>query len=57
MQRFKSPEQAQRFLEPIGVIGDHFRPRRHLLPADRYRAVMAERFRSWREVTEEGPAP
>jgi putative transposase len=52
MRRCKSPEQAQRFLEPFGVIGDHFRPRRRQLPADRYRAVMAERCRSWREGTE-----
>jgi putative transposase len=25
MRRFKSPEHAQRFLEPFGTVGDHFR--------------------------------
>jgi putative transposase len=25
MRRFKSPEQAQRFLGPFGAVGDHFR--------------------------------
>ncbi len=33
LQRFKSPEQAQQFLSPLGPISDHFRPRRHLFPA------------------------
>jgi putative transposase len=33
LPRFKSPGHAQRFLEPFGQVGDHFRPRRHLLGA------------------------
>jgi len=33
LQRCKSPAHAQPFLAPFGPISDHFRPRRHLLPA------------------------
>jgi putative transposase len=33
MQRFKSSEQAQRFLEPFSTVCNHFRPRRHRLTA------------------------
>ena len=51
MQRFKSPGHAQRFLSAYGPIAQHFRPRRHLLRADEYRRIMAERFQTWREVT------
>jgi putative transposase len=51
LQRFKSPEQAQGFLEAFGQIGNHFRPRRHLLGAGQYRALMHERFQIWHEVT------
>ena len=51
LQRFKSPEHAQQFLAPFGPISDHFRPRRHLLPAPQYRQTMQARFATWREVT------
>jgi putative transposase len=51
MQGFKSPGQAQRFLAAYGPITDHFRPRRHLLPAPIYREEMRHRFQSWREIT------
>ena len=50
LQRFKSPEHAQRFLEPFSAVGNHFRPRRHLLPAEQYRQIRTERFRQWREA-------
>jgi putative transposase len=40
MQGFKSPAHAQRFLSAYGPIAQHFRPRRHLLPADKYRCEM-----------------
>jgi putative transposase len=56
MQRFKSPRQVQQFLEPFALIGNDFRPRRHLLTAQDYRAVMAERFRAWRVATETAAA-
>jgi putative transposase len=39
MQGFKSPGQAQCFLAAYGPIAQHFRPRRHLLPALAYRRI------------------
>src|SRR3954447_10014670 len=51
MRRFKSARQAQRFVEVHGIIGSHFRPRRHLLPATEYRELRNKRFRIWNEVT------
>ena len=51
LQRFTLPEQAQRFLAVFSPIGNHCRPRRHLLPAAQYRQEMRSRFRTWREVT------
>src|SRR3981081_3328110 len=51
MQRFKSAEQAQRFLEPFSSVCNHFRPRRHRLTADVYRQFMREERQVWREVT------
>jgi putative transposase len=50
MQRFKSPEQAQRFLETFSAVCNHFRPRRHRLSAEHYRLTMRERFQQWREI-------
>jgi len=52
MQRFKSPEQAQRFLETFSAVCNHFRPRRHRLSAGRYRQIMSERFQQWRDVVQ-----
>src|SRR5713101_2405537 len=51
MQGFKSPGHAQRFLSAYGPIAQHFRPRRHLLPAAEYREEMRRRFESWTEIT------
>jgi putative transposase len=51
MGRFKSPGQAQRFLSAYGPISQHFRPRRHRLPAIEYRQQMAQQFQTWREIT------
>jgi putative transposase len=51
MQGFKSPGQAQRFLPAYGPISQHFRPRRHRLPAPAYRQQMAQQFQTWREIT------
>jgi putative transposase len=51
MQGFKSAGHAQRFLAAYGLIAQHFRPRRHRLPASEYRQVLAHRFQSWHEVT------
>jgi putative transposase len=50
MQRFKSADQAQRFLACFEPIRGHFCPRRHRLPAPRYREVLASSFDTWRQV-------
>ena len=51
MQRFKSPEQAQRFLSAHAFIYGHFRPRRHLMTADQYRCTRDKAFRIWQQET------
>ena len=51
MRRFKSAGHAQRFLSAFGIISSHFRPRRHLLTAERYREEMELRFETWSEVS------
>jgi len=56
LQRFKSPDHAQRFLEPFGAVQHHFRPRRHLLAAKHYRSLRIERFQQWREAARLQPA-
>jgi putative transposase len=56
LQRFKSPEHAQQFLEPFSAVHNHFRPRRHLFSADQYRQIRAERFQQWRDVARLQPA-
>jgi putative transposase len=51
MQKFKSPEQAQRFLSPFGLIYEHFKPRRHLMKATDYRQILIDRFKIWEDIT------
>lgn len=51
MRRFKSAGHAQRFLSAFSVISSHFKPRRHLLTAERYRAEMQLRCAQWVEVS------
>jgi putative transposase len=51
MQRFKSPDRAQRFLSAYGIIYGHFRPRRHLMTADQYRRARDKAFRIWQQET------
>jgi putative transposase len=51
MGRFKSSGHAQRFLSAYGPISQHFRPRRHRLPAPEYRQQMAHQCQTWREIT------
>jgi putative transposase len=50
-QRFKSPQQAQRFLSAHTMIYGHFRPRRHLMTGAQHRRARAKAFRIWREET------
>lgn len=51
MRRFKSPVQAQRFLERFGPIREHFCPGRHRLSARDHRTILLTRFAAWRNVT------
>ena len=51
MQRFRPPQQAQRFLSSHALIYGHFRPRRHLLTADQYRRTRDKACRVWRQET------
>ena len=51
MKRFTSPGHAQRFLSAFSGISPHFRTRRHLPGAEKYRRELANRFSTWNEVT------
>lgn len=51
MQRFKSPEPAQRFLSAHAMIYGHFCPRRHLMTASQYRRTRDKAFRVWQQET------
>ena len=51
MQRFKSVQQAQRFLSAHAFIYGHFRPRRHRTIAENHRVARAAAFRVWNEET------
>jgi putative transposase len=55
MQRFKSPGQAQRFLETFSVACNPSRPRRHRLSVERYHQILRERFHQWREIARLAP--
>ncbi len=46
MQRFTSPDQAQRFLSSQAMIYGHFRPHRHPMTAARYHCARARTFRT-----------
>jgi putative transposase len=48
MQGFKSSGHAQHFLAAYGPIASHFRPRRHLLTAPKYRQVPSSTVKKWR---------
>jgi putative transposase len=51
MQRFKSPEQAQRFLSSYAMIYGHFRPRRHLISASQHQRARTKAFQIWQQET------
>jgi hypothetical protein len=50
MRRFKSAEHAQSFLEPFGIVGDHFRVGRYGTAAATRRQLLLARHSAWREV-------
>jgi putative transposase len=51
MRRFKSPEQAQRFLSIHGVINNLFRFSRHHLHAANARLFRAQAFADWQALS------
>ncbi len=51
MKRFKSADQAQRFLSAHDGINNLFHLRRHQVPPTQYRAARSQAFRAWAEVT------
>ena len=51
MRGFKSPDQAQRFLQVHGVIQNLFRLSRHRLRSVHYRMLRARSFTVWAAVT------
>jgi len=50
MKRFKSPEQAQRFLSVFESLNAPFRLRRHLLSATRHRRLLNQSFHLWNKI-------
>ena len=50
MRRFKSRQQAQRFLTVHGVVHNLFRLGRHVLRSSNYRLLRTRSFTTWREV-------
>jgi putative transposase len=56
MKRFKSIVHAQRFLSIFGSIYDLFSVGRHHLKAKHFRILMANRFGTWRRLTQVAPA-
>ena len=51
MRRFKSAQQAQRFLSLHARVNNLFRYGRHLLQAKNHRTCRARAFRTWQRVT------
>jgi putative transposase len=51
MRRFKSPQQAQRFLSAHAPIGNLFRIRHRYSTAASYRVARGQAFAIWQEVT------
>ena len=52
MRRFKSRQQAQRFLSVHAVVYSLFNLGRHLVSAEFYRTLRAGAFESWSEAVE-----
>lgn len=51
MRRFKSMEQAQRFLDVHAVVYNLFNLGRHLVRAEHYRVLRQSSFVSWKKAT------
>jgi len=50
MKRFKSTEQAQRFLDRFEFIRTYLKPKQHLMAASSYRRSVTQRLRVWKEI-------
>ncbi len=50
MRRFKSPKQAQRFLNAHAAVYNLFNLGRHLVRAEHYRSLRISAFRQWKAV-------
>jgi putative transposase len=57
MQKFKSVQQAQRFLSAHSFIYEHFHPQRHLTTAKKYRAMRTTAFKVWNQEMRVQQAP
>jgi putative transposase len=51
MRRFKSPSQAQQFLEAHSAVSNLFNLGRHLMAARHYRDLRTGAFEAWDEAT------
>ena len=51
MRKFKSPEQAQSFLDRFEFIRSFTKPMRHLIGAGRYRRSFKRRLKTWAEIS------
>ncbi len=52
MRRFKSSQQAQRFLSVHAAVYSLFNLGRHMVSAEHYRSLRERAFRTWSEVVE-----
>jgi putative transposase len=50
MQRFRTPGSTQRFLSIHAVLYNHFKTRRHLIPASENRELRMQAFNAWSEI-------
>ena len=50
MRRFKSPDQAQRFLDSYSAVFNLFNLQRHCIRAKHYRSLRTSAFAEWNYV-------
>jgi len=52
MKKFKSPIQAQKFLDRFEFIRQYTKPKQHLLSSSEYRRILKYRLRVWDRITQ-----
>ena len=52
MKRFKSPDQAQKFLNRFEFIRQYTKPKRHLLSSSEYRSTLKYRLKVWGRIAQ-----